>query len=133
MKSTLIIICHYILVLFWLGLIFWMSSIPNLSPPADGFSIPDFLLKKTAHFVEYFILAVLLLEALLVSHVPFKKAIILSLFAAVIYAILDEWHQIFVIGRSGRVRDIVIDAIGAAAGLIFYYYYHFRKKSVSLK
>lgn len=33
---------------------------------------------------------------------------------AVLYACTDEYHQLFVPGRSGQLRDVMIDAVGAA-------------------
>ena len=42
---------------------------------------------------------------------------------AVTYAGLDEWHQSFVPLREARVRDVVIDALGAvlAQTLVWFY------------
>ena len=37
--------------------------------------------------------------------------------AAALYAVLDEWHQTFVAGRSGQLRDICIDSAGALSGV----------------
>lgn len=31
-----------------------------------------------------------------------------------LYACTDEYHQLFVPGRSGQLRDVMIDAVGAA-------------------
>ena len=36
----------------------------------------------------------------------------------VAYAALDEYHQMFVPGRSAEVRDVLIDSIGIFAGVI---------------
>ena len=36
---------------------------------------------------------------------------------ATLYAVLDEWHQTFVSGRSGQLRDICIDSAGALTGV----------------
>lgn len=33
------------------------------------------------------------------------------------YAILDEIHQLFIDGRAGQVRDVLIDTIGIALGV----------------
>lgn len=33
------------------------------------------------------------------------------------YAATDEYHQLFVPGRSGQVRDVVIDTVGGTLGL----------------
>ena len=35
-----------------------------------------------------------------------------------IYAISDEIHQLFVPGRAGQVRDVLIDSAGSFLGII---------------
>ena len=50
-----------------------------------------------------------------------KKLGYRGLFAAVfscIYASSDEIHQLFVPGRAGQVRDVLIDTSGAVAGIL---------------
>lgn len=42
----------------------------------------------------------------------------LPLAIGVIYAISDEIHQLFVFGRSGEVRDVILDSCGVAVGII---------------
>jgi VanZ family protein len=42
-----------------------------------------------------------------------------TLLIAVTYAGLDEWHQTFVPLREARVRDVLIDSIGALLAQIF--------------
>ena len=44
---------------------------------------------------------------------------ILSLSVSVLYSVSDEYHQTFVSGRSGELRDILIDSLGALTGIIF--------------
>ena len=34
------------------------------------------------------------------------------------YAMTDEFHQLFVPGRSGQVRDVLLDSCGAAVGVL---------------
>ena len=36
---------------------------------------------------------------------------------AAAYAASDEFHQLFVEGRAGRVSDVLIDSAGALAGV----------------
>ncbi len=36
-----------------------------------------------------------------------------------LYAASDEWHQTFVAGRSGEVRDVMLDSAGVACGVFF--------------
>ena len=68
------------------------------------------MLRKLAHAAEYAVLAVLLLRAL--------GSVAAAWLAAVAYAVTDEVHQRFVSGRVGAPRDVLIDAAGAAAGLL---------------
>lgn len=75
--------------------------------------------RKIAHMLEY---AVLLATIYIPIHINFKiklshKAII-SYIIALLYAISDETHQLFVPGRSGRVIDVCIDSIGIITSLI---------------
>ncbi len=99
----------------WMGVIFFLSSQPSL--PAFPFAIPDKVAKKSGHFIEYAILAVLFWRALrrtLRAGNPTVWAFILTL----LYAVSDEWHQTFVPGRHGRPMDVLIDGAGAVGGLI---------------
>ena len=43
------------------------------------------------------------------------------LFITLFYAVLDEYHQIFVIGRGSSVKDVLIDFIGGIIGMAIYY------------
>lgn len=44
--------------------------------------------------------------------------IILSQIFCTTYAITDEIHQMFIPGRSGEIRDVLIDSIGALTGIL---------------
>lgn len=48
-----------------------------------------------------------------------RKRIINTLLFCFIYASTDEVHQIFIEGRSGTFRDVLIDTLGASLGIIF--------------
>ncbi len=39
----------------------------------------------------------------------------------IFYAATDEFHQLFVSGRSGQLRDVCIDAAGAVIGICIYF------------
>jgi len=101
-------------VLAWMSLIFYLSSIPNL---ASGFGPGvDFSLRKVAHISEYAVLMALLTRAL-ARNLPkksFLRAVLCAFIFALFYAVSDEFHQLFVIGREGTLRDIGIDSIGIA-------------------
>ena len=92
----------------WAVLIFALSSIPNLS---SDLGFWDLLLRKAAHVTEYAILGALLFRAL-EREVP-------ALAAGIAYACTDEIHQHFVPGRNGSPVDLLFDAAGVAAGIVF--------------
>jgi VanZ family protein len=73
-------------------------------------------LRKFAHFAEYFIFAILLLNALL-FRLPWKESAKWTLLIGIAYAIFDEVHQLFIPGRSGNVSDMMIDTLGVVMGL----------------
>jgi len=76
-----------------------------------------YLLRKCAHLGEYFILGILVMNAVRASKVPMFKAIVLSALICVLYAVSDEMHQYFVPGREAQVTDVLIDGMGALAGI----------------
>jgi VanZ family protein len=55
-KSSLKFIKLWLPVVIWAGFIFYLSSVPNLKTNLKY----DFILRKTAHIAEYFILTLLL-------------------------------------------------------------------------
>ena len=76
-----------------------------------------FIIRKLAHFSEYAVLGILAF----INLARAKKLRYRSLFAAAfscVYAASDEIHQLFVPGRAGQVRDVVIDTCGAATGIL---------------
>ena len=74
----------------------------------------EVLLRKGAHMAEYALLFWLFLHALRVSGVRHPGLTALLLTAA--YASTDEFHQLFVAGRLGRLSDVLIDIAGAGFG-----------------
>lgn len=42
-------------------------------------------------------------------------------FFGTIYASLDEFHQLFVPGRSGQITDVIIDSTGVLVGVLVYW------------
>lgn len=76
----------------------------------------DFLVRKSAHFLEYTMLGLILMltaRTFLTSHQ--KTAALLT---GAVYAALDEVHQYFVPGRACQVRDVLIDYSGIVTGIL---------------
>ncbi|MDO4500716.1 MAG: VanZ family protein [Erysipelotrichaceae bacterium] len=70
-----------------------------------------FLFRKGAHFMEYFILYILSIECF--KEYKDKPSAIYTLLFVILYACFDEFHQLFVGGRAGQIRDVLIDSSGA--------------------
>lgn len=75
------------------------------------------IVRKLAHFTIYFILGILVLLFIKEFKIEFKYTFIIPILICFIYAISDETHQLFVEGRSGELRDIIIDTLGSFLGI----------------
>jgi VanZ family protein len=94
-----------------MGAIFVVSAIPTIATPFEpGY---DLTFKKFAHVIEYGILTALLFSALRIHITHKSHALLTAAIVAILYAFSDEWHQTFVPGREGTLRDVTIDGIGA--------------------
>jgi VanZ family protein len=146
-KNKITIILSWTAVLLWLVLIFYLSSQPAVE--SDGLSkkvtkviiekvgavVPldnetsttvdlvarfNHVVRKFAHFSIYFVLGVLVTNALTVSGVIGFKGLLFSFIFCIIYAISDEVHQVFVPGRGAQVTDVLIDSFGSFVGMGMY-------------
>jgi VanZ family protein len=95
-----------------MAIIFFFSSLPSQSVP--NFGKYEFSVKKGGHALGYLLLG----RAYLYGLARDKKAPWLAWGLAILYACTDEFHQSFVPGRSPRLMDIGIDAIGTLVGLL---------------
>lgn len=77
-----------------------------------------FYVRKTAHFSEYFLLAASIACPLYVYGIRGIWLILTSGLICVGFASLDEFHQLYVSGRSGSIRDVCIDSTGAFTGIL---------------
>ena len=151
-------IIYWILAFLWMFIIFLFSAqtgeqssalsnsiLFNLAIPFLNFfniqtyynvEFISFLVRKGAHVVVFFVLAILFINAILASNM-FKKishSYICALALSFLYACLDEFHQSFTPGRNMSFWDVVIDTVGACLGLmLFYYISNFIKKRKKIK
>lgn len=86
-----------------------------------------FLIRKLAHMSEYAILALFTYYALI--KIAFNKRIIfqITFLISFLYACSDEFHQLFISGRSGQFTDVLIDSTGCLIMLLFLYLWQKRK------
>ena len=163
MNQKLCPVISILLVLFWMVFIFIFSAQPaeRSSQNSDGIvnqiienGYPEFsdqnpeeqasirntitvIVRKSAHLGEYALLSILIyafctsFKSDFVSRHKWWIAFAIS----VVYAASDEIHQLFVPGRSGEVRDVLIDSLGAAIGIVIISYLHrtiaFKKENSS--
>lgn len=78
----------------------------------------EYYVRKTAHFSEYLLLAVTLAIPLYVHGVRGIWLLLLTELICIIYASSDEYHQMFVSGRSAQLKDVLIDSAGALCGIL---------------
>ena len=76
-----------------------------------------FVVRKIAHFTLYFVLGGLIYLTLKSYNVN-KKIILISILCDFLYAVSDEIHQVFTIGRTGRIYDVVIDTISSTFSIM---------------
>ena len=121
-------------VLLWAALIFWISANPdpyswlppgwrnpfNASNP-DGVS-PDGMIGRVLHVFEYAVLTWLLLRAWgKAAHFSFKEGGWIAIAAAaMLYALSDETHQLFVPNRAFELSDLALDLTGVLAAILLF-------------
>ena len=80
----------------------------------------NYIVRKSAHAFEFGVLAILSSIVLTKLGVNYKKVIIFSLLFVLLYASMDEFHQLFVEGRSARVKDVMFDFAGGILGVFLF-------------
>lgn len=80
----------------------------------------NYPIRKLAHYSIYLILGIFVYNIFLISKIKNKETI--SIIVCFIYASLDEFHQLFVIGRTAQVKDILIDTLGSITAVIILKY-----------
>ena len=128
---------YWLPVMVWMTLIFGASTglgrpentsrfvrpiliwlFPHISE--DTIDQVHLVVRKTAHFVEYSILGVLIWR--LIHFDPAwaacrSRELLTALLVAALYAASDEFHQSFVPGREAAMHDVLLDPCGAGFGL----------------
>jgi VanZ family protein len=100
-------------VVLFQGLVFYLSSRPNLQVPQI---VPH--ADKVAHFIEYATAGGLLFRALRLSGAPVRLALMGALLLASGLGVLDELSQRDVPGRCCSIYDWMADTLGAIVGTL---------------
>lgn len=83
------------------------------------------IIRKSAHFTEYFIFSILLMRALRGQERGWTlKWAIWAVVLAAVYASLDEFHQSFVPSRTASPWDALLDTVGASAAQVYLWLWH---------
>ena len=117
-------IMKWLFLLFYLSLIFYMSHQEGSasSKNSDGIfyffyqifpiletkkEIVTFLIRKSAHILEYVILGLCIWKVVEEYVFDRKKLVIFSFLFCFFCASVDEIHQLFIVGRSGKITDVL--------------------------
>ena len=108
------------LLIVWAITIIVVSSTPNIPTLKIHMAKTDIRLDYLLHFMEYG--ALTLLSFLTFSgdefRIGFRKIIIITVILS-LFAILDEYHQKLIPGRSFNYNDIFSNLTGILAGVVF--------------
>ena len=134
--------------LVFTGFIFYNSSLPapvsdensyyfvNLVAGINAFldkPVPleemNHYIRKTAHFTEYFVQALLLCNAFQTDRADRQNSHSCILLLSLMIAVLDEYIQLFSPGRSGQVTDIMLDFSGGLSGWLAFQLWKWVKRS----
>ena len=84
-------------------------------------SSQNYYIRRSAHLLEYFVLALLISNSFRQFKVENNRALIYIMFACLCTALLDEFYQSFIPGRTSSVRDVLLDFTGSMVGILFSY------------
>lgn len=128
----------WIVVVLWMALIFFFSQQPahisnSLSTtiteqlvetvqkiaPIEEVYVEKFnhIVRKNAHFFIYFFLGIIVFWVFNKTKIKGFHSIWIAFVFCSIYAVSDEFHQLFVPGRGAQLKDVLIDCAGAACGI----------------
>jgi len=125
-KIILLFLKYYLPAIFWAGLIFYFSSVPNLRYSSEV--TLEVILRKGAHLFEYIVLAWLIFRIFYAGHMfSFWKSFFAAFALGAVYGISDEYHQTFILGRAGRADDAIYDIVSIFIGLLLLDIYTRRK------
>jgi len=90
--------------------------------PAKTLASTDEIIGRFLHIGEYLMLGFLVIRA-----VSWNRAIrvgnaLLSVGLSILYALSDEFHQIYVPGRAFQVADLLLDLVGILIGVGIYFF-----------
>jgi VanZ family protein len=104
------------------GMIIYLSSREGLR--SDFTPAIDYILRKGAHVAVYFLQFQAVwfsFSGFLYLTLPkkeFSRISALAVSICLVFALSDEYHQIFVAGRTAKPIDIMFDSVGIVSGYV---------------
>ncbi len=80
----------------------------------------QYIIRKTAHFSIYAIAGINIFGFFNTFDMKMKNKIICALFTGAVYAMTDEFHQMFSGERTASIRDVCIDSCGVFFGVLIF-------------
>ena len=76
------------------------------------------IIRKLAHFSIYTLLGIWSISFLYTFNIKLKYKVVITSTWGFLYAITDEFHQMFSSGRHASIDDVIIDTLGVIFGLL---------------
>ena len=119
------------LLVLWMGVIFYFSSQVAVESSRQSGAVLHVLrsndihvsmhfTRKAAHFCYYLVLGLLFCNVLRDYKKTLRNIALWSVVGSALYALTDEFHQLFITGRSSQLLDVGIDTLGASLGVGLY-------------
>lgn len=83
-----------------------------------GIRINSFIIRKLAHVFMFMMISVSIVIFVYMLSNNIIISIGISSLISIGYACLDEYIQTFIEGRSGNIKDVMIDCIGVIIGIL---------------
>lgn len=104
---------------YWIGVfVRKVSSHWDSARQAELMDLIVMVLRKGAHMAAYFMLALLVCYAVTSWVSKPRYQYLLTIGISFVYSISDEIHQLLVPGRSGELRDVLIDTAGVLLAML---------------
>ena len=88
--------------------------------------IIDYPVRKAAHMSEYALLTLLTFGAVCTK--KGKRRYIIPICITFLYACTDEFHQLFIAGRSAEIKDVLIDSFGSLTSILLCNFIYLKSK-----
>ena len=82
--------------------------------------LTDHIIRKSAHFSEFALLGCLSLWCGYLLNKNIVKCLMPAGFVSLFVAVIDEYIQLFSVGRSCEVKDVLLDFTGSVCGAAFF-------------